>query len=351
MNSIPGNDGAKPAPLVVILGPTASGKTDLAIALAQRFDGEIVGADSRQVFREMEIGTAKPTPAQRAAIPHHLIDVCAPNENYNVALYQRAATATIATIHQRGKLPFLAGGTGLYLRAVARGYSVPAVAPQPELRRDLEALLSAQGVAALYERLSTLDPVAARRVDPSNPRRIIRAIEIALSQQLSVPDLSPSEAPLSAQEPYRVLWIGLNGTRELLYQRADQRVDAMLQAGFLEEVRHLLAAGYPVDSPALSGVGYAELAAHLSGQLSLIEAHQRIKYATHALIRRQLTWFRKEPDVEWYDIATPDLLVSLIDRLGIWLDPMAMSRTSNTLSPAQIQEKTEPLAKLGTKEL
>jgi tRNA dimethylallyltransferase len=301
-------------PLVAVVGPTASGKTALALALAERFGGEIINADSRQIYRLMEIGTAKPTAAERARMPHHLLDLAWPDEPLTLAQYQAAAIAAIADVWARGRLPLLVGGTGLYVRAVVDGLAIPEVPPQPELRARLEAEAREHGPAALHTRLAELDPAGAAAIDPANTRRLIRALEVCLV----------TGRPFSAQRgarptPYDPLLLGLNTTRERLYAWADARVDAMLAAGLLDEVRALVARSYAWDLPALSSLGYRELVAYLRGELTLAEATARTKLATHALIRRQLTWFRTDPRIHWLDAADPALVATAGALVADWL--------------------------------
>jgi tRNA dimethylallyltransferase len=295
-------------PLLAIVGPTAVGKTSLAIALAQRLRGEIVSADSRQVYRFMDIGTAKPTSAERASAPHHLIDVVDPDEDFSLAVYQDLASATIADIAARGRLPLLVGGTGQYLAAVLQGWSVPRVVPQPELRAVLEREAQERGAASLHARLAEVDPVAAAGILPTNVRRIIRALEV----------YQVTGQPISAQQtmrapPYRArtLWLGLPAPA--LYRRIDDRVDTMIAAGLLGEVRGLLARGYGWDLPAMSGLGYREFRPFLAGESTLAEAIQRLKYDTHAFARRQQNWFRRLPSVERAPVDLPDLLAKTLE--------------------------------------
>lgn len=299
-------------PLIVVLGPTAVGKTALAIALARQFGGEIVSADSRQIYRDMDIGTAKPTPEQRAAAPHHLIDVVAPDEDLSLAQYQRLAYAAIDAIHARGRLPLLVGGTGQYITAVLEGWSIPEVPPNPTLRAELEAFAAERGLDALHARLLVLDPQAGEFVDARNPRRVIRALEVCIE----------SGRPFSAQRAkrppaYRVLTYGLTLERDALYARADQRVQDMLAAGFLDEVRGLLAKGYRRELPSMSGLGYRELAAHLLDGVPLEAAVQATINATHDFIRRQYTWFRgHDHAIIWQNVEQPDALLAQTAR---WL--------------------------------
>lgn len=285
-------------PLIAILGPTAVGKTGLAIELAEMINGEIVGADSRQVYRLMDIGTAKPTPQQRGRVPHHLIDLIDPDEVISLALYQAMAYAAIDAIHQRGHVPLLVGGTGQYLTAVVEGWSIPEVAPNYTLRTELETFATQEGPQALYARLQALDPIAAERIHPNNVRRVVRALEVCLETGQPISALQHRQPP-----PYRILQIGLTMAREQLYAQADQRVEQMIQEGFVGEVRHLLNLGYSPTLYAMSGLGYREIIRHLVGEWSLDEAIQATKSATHDFIRRQYTWFRgHDTGIRWYDV-------------------------------------------------
>jgi tRNA dimethylallyltransferase len=289
---------------VVIAGPTASGKTALAIALAERlrpaWQAEVISADARQVYRLMDIATAKPTPAERARLPHHLLDVVWPDETLTLAEHQRLANAASADLWARGRLPLLVGGAGLFIRAMVDGLAIPEVAPQPELRAELEALLEAEGVAALHSRLATLDPAAAARIDARNPRRLIRALEVCLATGRPI-----SEQQGARPTPYRPLFFGLNMERAALYARADARIDAMLAAGLVAETEALLARGYGWELPSMSSLGYREIGAYLRGETTLTEAITRFKQATHSYIRRQLTWFRRDERMAWLDAALP----------------------------------------------
>ena len=278
-------------PLVTIAGCTAVGKTELAITLAQRLGGEIVGADSRQIYRQMDIGTAKPTPDERAAAPHHLIDLIDPDEEFSLARYQESALAAIADITARGRLPLLAGGTGQYLMALLEGWQVPRVPPQPELRAALAAEADATGVEILFRRLADVDPDAARTTGPTNLRRIIRALEV----------YEVTGQPISAQQgksppPYHMVTLWLDMPREQLYRRIDERVDRMIDAGLVDEVRMLLERGYGWALPAMSSLGYKELRPFLAGEASLDECVQMLKWNTHAFARRQIAWFKRLPE-------------------------------------------------------
>jgi tRNA dimethylallyltransferase len=308
-------------PLVVIAGPTATGKTALAIALSDRlrpaWEVEVVSADARQIYRLMDIATAKPIPAERERLPHHLLDVVWPDETLTLAEYQRLANAAIAAIWARGRLPLLVGGAGLYIRAVVDGLAIPEVAPQPELRAELEALLAKEGVAALHARLAALDPITAERIDARNPRRLIRALEVCL-----VTGRPFSEQQGARPTPYRPLFFGLNMERNDLYARTGARIDAMLAAGLVAETEALLARGYGWGLPSMSSLGYREIGAYLRGETALYEAVMRFKLATHSYIRRQLTWFRRDERIEWLDAALPSgaLADQVAERLSPWLD-------------------------------
>ncbi|MBN1922525.1 MAG: tRNA (adenosine(37)-N6)-dimethylallyltransferase MiaA [Anaerolineae bacterium] len=281
-------------PLVAIVGPTAVGKTALAVALAQQFAVEAVSADSRQFYRGMDIGTAKPTPEECAALRHHLIDIADPDATVGLAQFLQLARAAIADIHRRGKLPLLVGGTGQYVRALLQGWQTPDVPPDPELRAELERR-SQSDPAGLWAQLLALDPGVVDFIDPRNLRRVVRALEVCLKTGI----------PFSAQRqrlapPYRVLQFGLTMKREALYARADARVEAMLAAGLLAEVEHLLAAGYGWDLPAMSGLGYIQFRPYFEGRVTLAEVVPRIQLDTHDFIRRQYAWFGlKDPAIIW----------------------------------------------------
>jgi tRNA dimethylallyltransferase len=287
--------------VLAIGGPTASGKTDLAIDLAERLGGEIVNADSRQVYVGMDIGTAKPTAGQRARAPHHLLNLVRPSDPFTLADYLRAADGAIDAIQARDRLPILVGGTGLYLRAVLAGYRVPEVAPDPELRRRLEEEAQLHGPGALLERLRVLDPEGASSIDGRNVRRLVRAIEVSTALGM------PFSASRRSTPRYRSTLIVLSGERAMLYDRADRRLEAMIAGGFVEEVAELLAAGYDLDLPAMSALGYREIGRMLRGEIDRESALTAIKYSTHAFIRRQITWFRAEQRAYVLEIADPAL--------------------------------------------
>lgn len=297
-------------PLVVIQGPTAVGKTSLAIEIARALNGEVVNADSRQVYRFMDIGTAKPAPAQQSLVAHHLIDIVNPDETLSLTEYQAAAEAAIRDIHTRKRLPLLVGGTGQYITGLIEGWRVPDVPPNATLRAELEAFAAEHGTSALHARLHDLDPVAAGEIDYRNVRRVIRALEVCLE----------SGQPFSQQKrrlppPYHLWQCGLTMARERLYARADQRLEGMLAQGFLEEVKALLQMGYNPSLPAMSALGYVQLATHLLGNCTLDEALVATRQATRDFIRRQYTWFRgHDTGILWFDSETTsaDVLIELI---------------------------------------
>lgn len=291
----------RPPPLVALLGPTAAGKTEISLALCERFGGEIVGADSRQIYRGMDIGTAKPTPSEQSRVPHHLVDIRQPNEVLTVAEYQRLAYETIDAIHGRGALPVLVGGTVLYVRAVIEGLRIPEVPPNPALRQELEDLLQRQGRTALYEMLRSKDPATADVIDANNPRRLIRALEIVITTGRSKTELEGAEPP-----PYAILKVGLCRSRERLHDRIDRRVDRMIELGLVEETKSLIASGYAESLPAMTSLGYREIAAYLRGESTLGEASRQIKLETHRYLRHQDTWLRKMNDVKCVDLDSPD---------------------------------------------
>lgn len=299
--------------LVVIAGPTAVGKTAAAIAVARRFGGEVVSADSRQVYRGMDIGTAKPSADELAAAPHHLIDVRDPDEDFSLATYVALAREAIAAIQARGRVPILAGGTPLYLNAVTEGWRVPSAPPDPALRAALEAEAARDGLPALEARLAAVDPVAAAR-SAGNLRRVVRALEVFLT----------TGEPMSAQEgkdppPYRIAQYVLTLDRAALHARIDARVQRMIAAGLVDEVRGLLDRGYAPDLPAMSGIGYAEIVAYLRGECDLPSAIERIMFNTHRYVRHQETWFRRNRAATRVEVSRDDWLARLIDELGTLL--------------------------------
>lgn len=295
--------------LVAIVGPTAVGKSALALRLAQSLDGEIVSADSRQVYRYMDIGTAKPSPEEQALVPHHLIDVVDPDEDFSLAPYQEMAYQAIEDIESRGKPAILVGGSGLYVWATLGGFKIPHVPPDAAFRKSLEERAKKEGHMALYGELEQVDPSASQRIDPRNVRRVIRALEVFRTTGLPLSQLQ-SLSPL-----FRALVIGLATTREDLYERIDSRVDRMMERGLVPEVEGLLKRGYGFDLPSMSGVGYQQIGQYLNGEIDLPTAVQRIKYETHRLARHQYAWFRPSDErIHWFDVrnGVEDSIDSLI---------------------------------------
>lgn len=290
------------APVLFIVGPTAVGKTRLAIALAQRLKGEIINADSRQVYRYMDIGAAKPTPAERRQAIHHLLDLLTPDHSFDLSSFLALARQAIHDIAGRGRLPIVAGGTGQYLWALHEGWQGPAAPPDADFRREWEERAAREGGAALYRRLQEIDPARAAALDPRNLRRIIRALEI-----YHITGRPPSTYRRPAEPLPHSLILGLTLERASLYRRIDDRFDQMLADGFLEEARNLAAMGYPLGQGPLACPGYRELGQYLEGAITLAEAAQRAKFQTHRLARRQYTWFKPtDSRIHWLDAAAPD---------------------------------------------
>lgn len=288
-------------PLIMIFGPTASGKSALAVSLAQAIGGEIVTADSRQVYRWMDIGTDKPPPHERRGIPHHMIDLVDPDEAYTLAMYQEGALAVIADVQARGRVPVLAGGTPLYIFAVTQGWTIPRVEPNLELRVALEREALEVGPGELHARLAMLDPAAAAGILPTNTRRVIRALEVISQTGRPISEQQSKEAP-----GFRMLKIGLQCERAELYRRIDARVDRQINGGLVEEVAGLHARGYSFDLPSMSGLGYRQIGEYLLGKATLDHAGQRIKWDTHAFVRHQGNWFKRIHDAATIDVTHQD---------------------------------------------
>ncbi len=288
--------------VLAVVGPTATGKSALAARIARDYGGEIVSADSRQVYRQMDIGTAKPPAADLAAAPHHLIDIVGPDEEYSLARYLRQAREAIEEVLSRSRLPIVVGGSGQYVWALLEGWQVPEVQPDRELRAELEAKVSTDGARALHQQLALLDPEAASRVDPANPRRVVRALEVLQSSSPS--GASPKQKPPS----FGQVVIGLTLDRPTLYARIEGRVDAMIEQGLVNEVKALLKRGYGLNLPSMSGIGYSEIAAYLAGRGTLDEATAEIKRRTRKLARQQYNWFRLEDErIRWFQGTTTGL--------------------------------------------
>jgi tRNA dimethylallyltransferase len=286
-------------PLIVIVGPTAAGKTELSIQLAKIINGEIISADSRLFYRGMDIGTAKPTLEERSQVPHHLIDVAEPDEIWNLALFQKKANEIIAQIHHRGSIPILVGGTGQYIRCVVEAWYLPEHRAYAKLREALERWGTDIGPNGLHQRLAVIDPEAANFIDPTNVRRTIRAIEVVFQSGERF-----SQQRRRKDSPYSQLILGMQRPRKEIYERVDARIEAMFAAGFVDEVQNLLKNGYSPKLPTLSAIGYREVAAYLSGELTLEEAVIQMKRLTRNFVRRQSNWFKADdPAIHWFDIG------------------------------------------------
>ena len=273
------------------------GKSGLALPLARAFNGEIVGADSRQVYRLLDIGTAKPSSEDRAEVRHHLVGILDPEQEFSLALFLSLARKAIQDIHSRDKLPIVVGGTGQYIRALLEGWQVPHVPPNPKLRQELEEQANREGADSLHRTLYEIDAETASKISPNNLRRVIRALETYYGTSIVPSTLRRKQPP-----PYHPLIIGLTTSRENLYGMIDRRVDEMLEKGLVDEVRSLLDMGYSPELPCMSSMGYKETALHLIGELTLEEASQRTKYETHRFARRQYAWFRlKDPRIHWLE--------------------------------------------------
>jgi tRNA dimethylallyltransferase len=304
--------------VIAIVGPTAVGKSELALHLAQYFPIEIISADSRQVYRYMDIGTNKPSLAERESVPHYLIDVVEPDQDFSLAMYHQLAIKALKAIQQKSKLPLLVGGSGLYVWSLVEGWEVPRVPPDQKRRSKLEARAKQEGSQNLYQELKDIDPIAAAKIDPSNTRRIIRALEIYHATGRRPSQLQRKEVP-----DFPILLIGLTQERSELYRRIDWRVDKMIQMGLPEEVEQLLKRGYSLSLPSMSGIGYKQICQFLQGKMTLPQATDKIKYETHRLARHQYAWFRLgDSRIHWFDsseaeaeasIATLDKVKSLIE--------------------------------------
>ena len=298
--------GEKPA-VIAVAGPTASGKSDLGLKLAQRLGGEIVCMDSMQIYRRMDIGTAKPTAVERAAVPHHMLDIVDPEQPYAVADYVQAAEQVIAQILSRGRVPILVGGTGLYLKALMDGLSLGGAGGDERLRAELNALADEPGgKERLHARLAAVDPETAARLHPNDRRRVIRAIEVY--EQTGVPMSRQNHA--AQERPFRVLPLALDWPRELLYARLETRVHRMMEMGLLSEVRALLESGVAPAAQSMQGIGYKELIPAAMGQDDVNRAVWDIIVHTRHYAKRQGTWLRAEPRCVWLDARDADGLLS-----------------------------------------
>jgi tRNA dimethylallyltransferase len=283
-------------PLILIVGPTAVGKTELTIQLAEKLNGEIVSADSRLFYRGMDIGTAKPSHEEMARVPHYLIEIVNPDETLSLAVFQQKAKEIIADIHGRGKLPFLVGGTGQYVRAVTQGWTPPEVTPDERLRGVLEKIKDEKGVDWLHDRLRLLDPESAEKIDARNARRTIRALEVILTTGRKF-----SAQRGQIESPYRSITIGLTRPREELYHRVDERINLMFATGLVDEVKGLLSKGYSPSLPSMSAIGYRETVRVAKGEWTVEQAKVEMRRMTRIFVRRQANWFKEsDPQIRWF---------------------------------------------------
>ena len=289
-----------PPKILVITGPTASGKTWLAVELAKRYNGEVVSADSMQIYRRMDIGTAKPTPEETQGVPHHMIDVAQPGESYSVARYVQEAVPIVDGILAQGKLPIVAGGTGLYIDHLVAGRQFAPFAPDSGLREELQTQAKAEGLPALYARLERADPQAAARIHPNDEKRIIRALEVFLSTGKPLSQFDAESRALPNR--YTPLTIALNfRERPWLWERIDRRVDEMMARGLEREVRSLLAEGIPPDCTAMQAIGYKEMAAAILEGRPVRSGAEEVKLRSRQYAKRQITWFRRNREAHWFE--------------------------------------------------
>jgi tRNA dimethylallyltransferase len=285
--------------LIAIVGPTGVGKSSLGLAVAQRFSGEIINSDSRQIYRYMDIGTAKPSEADFSVVPHHLFDIISPDQPYSLAHYQKSALAAITSVQEQNKIPVLVGGSGQYVWSVIENWQIPEVEPDPDFRERMLKMASEQGGDYLYHQLKGIDPAAAQKMLPGNLRRIIRALEI-----FEKTGEKPSALQTKKGHGFPVQIIGLTCERERLYESINLRTDRMMKSGLVNEVKRLMDMGYSPYFPSMSSLGYRQITAHLAGNMALEEAIQAIKWETHRFARNQYAWFHlNDVRIDWFDTA------------------------------------------------
>lgn len=284
-------------PLIILAGPTAVGKTDLSVKLAKKINGSIISADSMQVYKYMDIGSAKIMPEEMQGIPHYLIDELMPEEEFNIVLFQKLAKQYMQEIYAQGRIPILAGGTGFYIQSVLYDIDFSKEEASAEIRNELEAFAKREGNLTLHNRLVSVDPVSANAIHPNNVKRVIRALEFYQLNGYAISEHNKEER--QKKSPYNFAYFVLNDERSRLYERIEQRVDKMLECGLLDEVKKLKAMGYHKDMVSMQGLGYKELLAYLDGEITYDEAVYILKRDTRHFAKRQLTWFRREDDVIW----------------------------------------------------
>ena len=290
----------KKKPMIILTGPTAVGKTDLSIQLAKAINGEIISADSMQVYRHMDIGSAKVTPEEMDGVPHHLIDVLEPEEEFNVVVFQKLAKEALTGIYERGHIPIIVGGTGFYIQALLYDIDFTENDGDTAIRRELEKLAQTQGAGCLHQMLQEIDPESAAAIHQNNVKRVIRAIEFyrQTGKKISL----HNEQEREKQSPYQVLYYVLDTDRKTLYERIDRRVDLMMEHGLVDEVKHLADMGCTRDMVSMQGLGYKEILDYLSGEIPLEEAVYILKRDTRHFAKRQITWFKRERDVRWLEL-------------------------------------------------
>ncbi|GAA0366258.1 tRNA (adenosine(37)-N6)-dimethylallyltransferase MiaA [Bacillus horti] len=287
-------------PLVSIIGPTSVGKTDLSIHIAKRLQGEIISGDSMQVYKGMDIGTAKVTQEEMQEVPHHLIDILEPNESFSVSDFQSLASEKISEICERGKVPILVGGTGLYVQSITHGFSFAENGNNDIIRKKWNDYLEEHGADALYEQIQQRDPEFAKTLHPNNARRVIRALEVL---EVTGQSMAQFQGDWQNESPYQLVMLGLTMDREKLYQRINRRVDQMLQDGLIEELQGLLEQGVPLSAQSFQAIGYKEIMPYLKGECTKEEAVDLLKRNTRRFAKRQLTWFRRVSEITWFDVT------------------------------------------------
>jgi len=320
-------------PVIFLVGPTSVGKTDMAIPLAQELHTEIISADSRQVYRYLDIGTGKPSPQQLALVPHHLISIVYPDEYFSVADYLRRALTTIEQFNQRGKIPLVVGGTGLYIKALTRGLFI-GPGPDYQLRQEFRRCIKEKGLGQLYQKLQKVDPEAAKWIHPHDAQRIIRALEVYYKAGVPISILQQEKTFSPLKVP--ILLLGLRREMSDLYKQIDNRIEQMFQAGLIEEVKGLLAQNYSEDLNALNAIGYRDVIRYLRGKQDLDTTKRHFKRDTRRLAKRQMTWFRRERTIRWYDLTgtvmgdqrSQDILGEMISDIRRWLDSLRYPATT-----------------------
>lgn len=314
-------------PLIVLVGPTAIGKSRVAIEVAKRLGSEVLTADSTQVFRGMDIGTDKPSPQEQREVPHRLIDLVDPDEPFNAGTYRHRAVAEIDRLHKNQQIPLVVGGTGLYVRVLLRGLW-PGPPVDWVLRRNLEGEAQERGLVAMYQELTEVDLQTARRVHPNDAVKVLRALEIY--RQTGMTASHAHEQHRFQERPFTTLLLGLTMEREALYRRIEERVHVEIEKGLVEETRRLLSQGYMRSLTSMKSLGYRQMAGFLEGEYNFDEAVRQLKRDTRHFAKRQMTWFRKEPEIEWITVLPEESLVSITTRILEQVDKFSATRQSGT---------------------